>query len=342
MKKEGSCAFGDHCPYAHNVFEYWLHPTRYRTQLCNDGSNCRRKICFFAHSLDELRVPACKPFVSPEGLAAAAAAAASENEMKRKTGLVGTPMANLNTIAAPSRLSTDSIRQSSEWGPVAMPSAAASRSADNLLLSPHSPQEISPNDSMESPSGQQQQQQQGSVEGAGAQQPHQQDVSFSAHEQQVIEAVTNMLAEDRLSAPQAATILQQMLPANSLQLLQSRLGFVTATDEGTVSRKAISDPCTHQMHHQDQMMATASPRGSLDLMGGAAAARQSMESARSSFDSTARFSFEGGRRASSDAFPTPRGSMEYSMQQPQQQQFQQQQQQAYAPPAPAYPQVSFI
>ncbi len=28
MKKEGSCAFGDHCPYAHNVFEYWLHPTR--------------------------------------------------------------------------------------------------------------------------------------------------------------------------------------------------------------------------------------------------------------------------------------------------------------------------
>jgi hypothetical protein len=90
------------------------------------------------------------------------------------------------------------------------------------------------------------------------------------------------------------------------------------------------------MHHQDQMMATASPRGSLDLMGGAAAARQSMESARSSFDSTARFSFEGGRRASSDAFPTPRGSMEYSMQQ------QQQQQQAYAPPAPAYPQVSFF
>jgi hypothetical protein len=49
MKKEGCCAFGDHCPYAHNVFEYWLHPTRYRTQLCNDGSNCKRKICFFAH-----------------------------------------------------------------------------------------------------------------------------------------------------------------------------------------------------------------------------------------------------------------------------------------------------
>lgn len=90
LSQEGTCAFGDHCPYAHNVFEYWLHPTRcgylragagyrpcgravasnqilagrnpwrptlplpsclprYRTQLCNDGSNCRRKICFFAH-----------------------------------------------------------------------------------------------------------------------------------------------------------------------------------------------------------------------------------------------------------------------------------------------------
>ena len=49
LVQEGCCAFGDHCPYAHNVFEYWLHPTRYRTQLCNDGSNCKRKICFFAH-----------------------------------------------------------------------------------------------------------------------------------------------------------------------------------------------------------------------------------------------------------------------------------------------------
>ena len=54
---------GDACPYAHNVFEYWLHPTRYRTQLCNDGEKCARKICFFAHTLEELRVPANKPFV---------------------------------------------------------------------------------------------------------------------------------------------------------------------------------------------------------------------------------------------------------------------------------------
>ena len=35
---------GDSCPYAHNVFEYWLHPTRYRTQLCNDMEKCNRKV----------------------------------------------------------------------------------------------------------------------------------------------------------------------------------------------------------------------------------------------------------------------------------------------------------
>ena len=34
--QDQACVRGDNCPYAHNVFEYWLHPTRYRTQLCND------------------------------------------------------------------------------------------------------------------------------------------------------------------------------------------------------------------------------------------------------------------------------------------------------------------
>lgn len=81
----GFCARGDKCPYAHNVFEFWLHPTRYttptiptscqhhtrsssptqltpasrarryRTQLCNDGQNCTRNVCFFAHTLEEMR-----------------------------------------------------------------------------------------------------------------------------------------------------------------------------------------------------------------------------------------------------------------------------------------------
>lgn len=39
------------------LFEYWLHPQRYRTQLCNSGSSCQRNLCFFAHSTAELRTP---------------------------------------------------------------------------------------------------------------------------------------------------------------------------------------------------------------------------------------------------------------------------------------------
>jgi Zinc finger C-x8-C-x5-C-x3-H type (and similar) len=31
--QNGSCERGDSCPYAHGVFECWLHPARYRTQV---------------------------------------------------------------------------------------------------------------------------------------------------------------------------------------------------------------------------------------------------------------------------------------------------------------------
>lgn len=77
IKQDGGCELGDHCPYAHNVFEYWLHPTRYCTQMCSDGAGCHRRICFFAHSTEDLRTPACKPFVRPDAVVAAAAAAAA-------------------------------------------------------------------------------------------------------------------------------------------------------------------------------------------------------------------------------------------------------------------------
>ncbi|DBA82235.1 TPA: hypothetical protein ACH3X2_000507 [Trebouxia sp. C0005] len=96
-KKEGTCVRGDNCPYAHNVFEYWLHPTRYRTQLCNDGTKCRRHICFFAHSLEELRVPTCKPFVPPDALAAATSAAAAD--FARKAGGGSLDAATLRSLA---------------------------------------------------------------------------------------------------------------------------------------------------------------------------------------------------------------------------------------------------
>ncbi|GMI94854.1 tandem zinc finger 3, Arabidopsis thaliana oxidation-related zinc finger 2 [Hibiscus trionum] len=54
--RKGSCRKGDSCEFAHGVFECWLHPARYRTQPCKDGSGCRRRVCFFAHTPDQLRV----------------------------------------------------------------------------------------------------------------------------------------------------------------------------------------------------------------------------------------------------------------------------------------------
>ncbi|KAL6131795.1 hypothetical protein ACLB2K_070168 [Fragaria x ananassa] len=55
--RNGICYKGDACQYAHGVFEYWLHPARYRTRVCNAGLLCTRKVCFFAHSPDQLRTP---------------------------------------------------------------------------------------------------------------------------------------------------------------------------------------------------------------------------------------------------------------------------------------------
>lgn len=55
FRKNGKCANHDNCGLAHGVFEVWLHPDRYRTQLCRDGEACNRKVCFFAHSVEQLR-----------------------------------------------------------------------------------------------------------------------------------------------------------------------------------------------------------------------------------------------------------------------------------------------
>ncbi|CAA3028851.1 zinc finger CCCH domain-containing 2-like [Olea europaea subsp. europaea] len=54
--RKGHCSKGDNCEFAHGVFECWLHPTRYRTEACKDGKNCKRKVCFFAHSTKQLRI----------------------------------------------------------------------------------------------------------------------------------------------------------------------------------------------------------------------------------------------------------------------------------------------
>lgn len=53
--RRGKCPKGDLCECAHGVFESWLHPAQYRTRLCKDGDSCSRRVCFFAHSTNDLR-----------------------------------------------------------------------------------------------------------------------------------------------------------------------------------------------------------------------------------------------------------------------------------------------
>ncbi|XP_059461584.1 zinc finger CCCH domain-containing protein 54 [Corylus avellana] len=55
FRMHGKCHKGDACEFAHGVFEYWLHPARYRTRACNAGRYCQRKVCFFAHTPEQLR-----------------------------------------------------------------------------------------------------------------------------------------------------------------------------------------------------------------------------------------------------------------------------------------------
>ncbi|KAK4774806.1 hypothetical protein SAY86_009741 [Trapa natans] len=54
--RKGGCWKGDSCEFSHGVFECWLHPARYRTQLCKDGMSCGRRVCFFAHTPEQLRL----------------------------------------------------------------------------------------------------------------------------------------------------------------------------------------------------------------------------------------------------------------------------------------------
>lgn len=86
--RKGSCRRGDACEFAHGVFECWLHPARYRTQPCKDGRNCRRRVCFFAHTPEQLRL-----------LPAAAQAA---NAAARSGGLNGnqtTPLSGAGSLS---------------------------------------------------------------------------------------------------------------------------------------------------------------------------------------------------------------------------------------------------
>ncbi|KAL6008441.1 Zinc finger CCCH domain-containing protein 54 [Asimina triloba] len=55
FRGQGACRKGNSCEFAHGVFEFWLHPARYRTRACKAGRECQRKVCFFAHTPEQLR-----------------------------------------------------------------------------------------------------------------------------------------------------------------------------------------------------------------------------------------------------------------------------------------------
>ncbi|KAI8463308.1 MAG: hypothetical protein J3K34DRAFT_381029, partial [Monoraphidium minutum] len=67
VRRRGRCPRGDSCPFAHSVFELHLHPAKFRIKMCRDGTDCTRKICFFAHSPPELRTPSPAPAPSSAG-----------------------------------------------------------------------------------------------------------------------------------------------------------------------------------------------------------------------------------------------------------------------------------
>ncbi|GBF97181.1 hypothetical protein Rsub_10042 [Raphidocelis subcapitata] len=49
------CPEGPACLRSHNLFEFYLHPDRWRTEVCQFGAACNRTVCFFAHSMEQLR-----------------------------------------------------------------------------------------------------------------------------------------------------------------------------------------------------------------------------------------------------------------------------------------------
>lgn len=49
---------------SHNVFEAWLHPDKYRTQICIQGTSCKRKVRPTPHATCH---PTCLPLPPPSG-----------------------------------------------------------------------------------------------------------------------------------------------------------------------------------------------------------------------------------------------------------------------------------
>ncbi|PKU67784.1 zinc finger CCCH domain-containing protein 24 [Dendrobium catenatum] len=93
--RKGSCRRADMCEYAHGVFECWLHPAQYRTRLCKDGTSCSRRVCFFAHTNEELR-----PLYMSTGSAVPSPRSSSALEMAAM-GLMPSSPSSVSAVVSP-------------------------------------------------------------------------------------------------------------------------------------------------------------------------------------------------------------------------------------------------
>ncbi|CAN6361099.1 unnamed protein product [Urochloa humidicola] len=128
FKKGAGCRRGDMCEYAHGVFESWLHPAQYRTRLCKDGVGCARRVCFFAHTPEELR----PLYVS------SSAAAGSRGAMEMAAAMAGmglpSPGASFTPPLSPSGAAGAGV--AGAWPPQPnVPALCLPGSAGNLHLS---------------------------------------------------------------------------------------------------------------------------------------------------------------------------------------------------------------
>ncbi|KAL4385111.1 hypothetical protein GQ457_15G026840 [Hibiscus cannabinus] len=117
--RKGACRRGDMCEYAHGVFECWLHPAQYRTRMCKDGTSCDRRVCFFAHTAEELR-----PLYASTGSAVAsprsAASAASVMDMAAVMSLLPGSPSSVSALSPspfnqPMSPSANGLSHSSAW-----------------------------------------------------------------------------------------------------------------------------------------------------------------------------------------------------------------------------------
>jgi hypothetical protein len=89
------------CCRCAQFFELWCHPKLYRTQMCRDGAACSRVVCFFAHTVQQLRLPSERlPPLSGEEAGLLAPQAAADSEAKSASSADLDPTAEAVAAAA--------------------------------------------------------------------------------------------------------------------------------------------------------------------------------------------------------------------------------------------------